>query len=280
MEHGFILGIGFGIIAALCMNIGKGVQKQKVHVFLQGRKMFTKPHRRDLYIWLLGLGLTASAAVPYSVGLMLSKSPSAISSMTGVGLIGLSIYALKVIGERMGRTDYIGMALVIVGTSVLAYLGSDGSLTVRRFEVLPLVLTVAGLVLAATAGCLLALRFRRIHGLAYGLAAGLCIGLAIFIGDAGLVRAGGSLSGQLNTAYPYFALLFAGSATAVTQFGFLRGRALEVVPSVNAATVMTPLILEVAIYGDVPPWSQLAMIAVILAGVLLLSLGAAAKVSK
>ena len=44
--------------------------------------------------------------------------------MTGVGLIGLTIYAVKVIGEQIGALDGLGMLLVIVGTSVLGCLGA------------------------------------------------------------------------------------------------------------------------------------------------------------
>ncbi len=277
MDSGFIFGILFGILAALMMNIGKGVQKQKVGVFLHGRRMFARPQRRDLFIWLLGLAITAGAALPYSVGLMLSKSPSAIAAMTGVGLIGLTLYALKVIGEPMGRTDVLGMALVVVGTSVLALLGAEHPIGARQLDDGQLVWAAAGMVLLCAAGCLAALRWRRIHGMVYGLAAGACIGLAIFLGDAGLVRAGGSLSGQLTTPYPYIALLFAATATAVTQLGFLRGRALEVVPAVNAAAVITPLLLEAGLYADPPPMAQLGIIGLILIGVLLLSTGAAVR---
>ena len=64
MEGSVLLGIVLAIIGSTNLNVGKGVQKQKVHVFLEGRKMLRTPHRRDLGIWLLGLLLTATAAVP------------------------------------------------------------------------------------------------------------------------------------------------------------------------------------------------------------------------
>jgi hypothetical protein len=85
------------------------------------------------------------------------------------------------------------------------------------------------------------------------------------------------LSGQFLTPYPYVAIFFAATATAVTQIGFLRGRAVEVVPSVNAAIILSPLILEGIIYRQLPSGSILAFVAVVVAGVLLLSTGAAAR---
>ncbi len=277
MNVEFIFGVLLGILAALLLNIGKGVQKLKVHVFLQGRRMFSKEHRWDLAIWILGFLMTASAAVPYSIGLMLSKSPSTVSAMTGVGLIGLSIFAVLVIGEKLRSRDWLGILLVVVGTSVLAYLGAGKEAQVKQFLDRSLVVTVTALVLTAAIACIAAFRLRKLHGMTFGLAAGLSIGLAIFIADAGLVRSGDSLSGQFLTPYPYIAILFAATATAVTQVGFLRGRAVEVVPSVNAAIILSPLILEAIIYRQLPPLPIIFLVALILAGVLLLSTGAAAR---
>jgi drug/metabolite transporter (DMT)-like permease len=277
MNVEFIFGVLLGILAALMLNLGKGVQKLKVRVFLQGRRMFSKTHRWDLGIWILGFLMTAAAAVPYSIGLMLSKSPSTVSAMTGVGLIGLSIFAVLVIGEKLRPRDWLGILLVVVGTSVLASLGAAKQAQAKQFLDRSLVITVAVLVITATVACITAFRLRKLHGMTFGLAAGLSIGLAIFIADAGLVRSGDSLSGQFLTPYPYIAILFAATATAVTQVGFLRGRAVEVVPSVNAAIILTPLILEAIIYRQLPQLIIILLVSIIVAGVLFLSTGAAAR---
>ncbi len=260
------------------LNIGKGIQKQKVHVFLKGRRMLAKGNRADLGIWILGLALTAAAALPYSLGLVYSKSPSTISAMTGVGLIGLLAYALWVIGEKIRIKDGLGIGLVIIGTSLLAYSGAGGDHPARHFANISLAVTVGIMLVVAAGGCILAWRSRKLHGVTFGLSAGLCIGVAIFLADAGLVRSGGSLSGLLDTPYPLLALAFAVAAVIGTQLGFLRGRALEVVPAVNAATILTPLLLEIVIYRVCPSVLKLALIAVILAGVFLLSGGTLRKV--
>ncbi|HUU03978.1 MAG TPA: hypothetical protein VM425_21255 [Myxococcota bacterium] len=278
MNHAFIIGVLFGILAALMLNIGKGIQKQKVHVFLKGRRMLAKGNRADLGIWILGLSLTAAAALPYSLGLVYSKSPSTISAMTGVGLIGLLAYALWVIGEKIRIQDGLGIGLVIIGTSLLAYSGAGDDHPARHFANISLAVTVGVMLVVAAGGCILAWRSRKLHGVTFGLSAGLCIGVAIFLADAGLVRSGGSLSGLLDTPYPLLALAFAVAAVISTQLGFLRGRALEVVPAVNAATILTPMVLEIVVYGVCPSVFKLVLIAVILAGVFLLSGGTLSKV--
>jgi len=100
------------------------------------------------------------------------------------------------------------------------------------------------------------------------------------LADVALVRAGGDFFGQLSNPFPYIALSFGICATVVTQFGFLRARALEVVPAVNSAAIITPLVLEVIIYEAWPDLTQFLLIAVIVTGVYILSVGAAARVSE
>jgi len=279
MNTTFILGLCCGIGGALLLNVGKGVQKWKVHVLLTGRQMLRPPNRREFFIWLFGLLMTISAALPYSLGLHFSKSPSSIGAMTGVGLIGLVIFALVVIGERPGLADRVGIALVVVGTSSLGYFGAMRDLTERIINNVLLFSVALPLLIVAVAFCLSALRWRRLHGIAFGTTAGLCLGLGIFLGDIALMKGGEQFSAQLHTPYPYVAYSFCILAAAVTQLGFLRGRALEVVPAVNSATILTPLLLEIAIYHICPRPLELLLIGVIVVGVMLLSRGAAARVS-
>ena len=95
MNSSFVLGVLLGILGALLMNVGKGVQKSRVHVLLHGRGMVAPQHRRDLWIWLAGMAMTVGSAVPFAAGIWLSGSPSTIAAMTGVGLVGLTIFASR-----------------------------------------------------------------------------------------------------------------------------------------------------------------------------------------
>ena len=264
------------------LNVGKGVQKQKVHVFLQGRGMFRPPYRRDLGIWLIGFAMTTSAMLFFPLGVYLSDSPSAISSMTGIGLIGLLLYAVFVIGERTSLMDAVGIVLVIFGTMALGYLGSVRELPTRQFDDGTLVWAISIALSALAVICLVAWRWwRSIHGVSFGMAAGLLIGTGIFLTDCAQVRAGESFLTQLQTTpYLYVAFVFAIAATVVTQLGFLRGRALEVVPGVNSATILSPLVFEIFVYRSMPVAVDLFFIGAILAGVFLLSTGTAARVSE
>lgn len=274
MNADFILGMIFGMVAALMLNIGKGVQKQKVRVFLHGRRMLSAPHRRELGIWLVGFGLTVGAALPYCLGLKLTGSPSTISAMTGVGLVGLVFYAFKVIGEKIRAVDAVGIALVVMGTTFLGYHNAGQEMAERVVAGLPMIRIIVIIVLAAGSACLLALFFRRIHGVVFGSTAGICVGIALCCGDVALLRVG---TAQPAALFIIGAIMFSLVATVVTQLGFFRGRAIEVVPAVNSAIVLTPLLLEIVVYQDHPPPATFPFIAMILVAVFMLSRGAAAQ---
>jgi hypothetical protein len=279
MNTTFFLGALLGAVGALSINVGKGVQKLKVHVLREGWGMLSARHRRDLGVWLLGMGLTATAAVPVSLGMKLTESPSTVGAMTGVGLIGLVIFASRVVGEPISRRDGLGILLVVVGTSALGYLGGLQPPPARSFETWPLVRALAIPASVGVVACVLARLAPRLHSVAWGGLAGICLGSSFFLADAALVEAGGDFVGQLSNPYPYVAFVVGLGAMVTTQIGFLEGRALEVVPAVNSAAIVTPICLEALLYARYPRPLAAALIAAVVAGVYLLSTGTAVKVS-
>lgn len=278
MNLSFLIGITIGMFAALMMNIGKGVQKQKVHIFLEGWAAFSTENRKDLHIWLVGLSMTALAGVFFSLALKHSSSPSSVSAMTGVGLVGLTLYAIKVIGEHLRRIEAIGIGLVVIGTSALGYLGGTKALIEGLTDFSLKAPIVFLIFLIAILSCI-GLFIKRFYGMAFGVASGILVGLALFIGDVALVVSDRSIIMQLFTPYPYLAMFIGTLGMLFTQIGFLRARALEVVPCVNSAIILTPLVLEVVIYGVMPDPESILFTLVIVTGVVFLSTGSAAKVS-
>lgn len=277
MSGTIIGGALLGALAAVMLNVGKGVQKQKVQVLLRGWSMFGRAHRGDLSIWLLGVAMTAGAAVPYAAGIRLSGSPSLIGAMTGVGLIGLAVFAVRVIGERFTRRDAFGMVLVIVGTSALSALGASAG--VERPVLVGGELT-SGLVTFAVlgiAGIALGWASRRFAGLAFGAVAGGCIGTSFVLADAAFNVGGDAVAAALTTPQAVGAIGLMLGALIITQFGFFRGRALVVVPAVAVGSIVTPLIFEGAAYGRVPGTLQILLVLMLVAGVISLATGAAGK---
>lgn len=92
-----------------------------------------------------------------------------------------------------------------------------------------------------------------------------------------LVKSGGSFLGQLLNPFPYLAIGIGTSGMVLTQVGFFKGRALEVVPATNAVQIVFPMYLEVAVYGRPMTGLKVVLTVLVTAGVILLSTGAAAK---
>ena len=121
IDERLILGLVLGIFGSMFLNVGKGVQKQKVQVLKQGRKMFSAAHRKDFLIWLLGILMTIAAAGFYSASLKFTDRSSLVSSLSGIGLVGLLLYAWLVLKESIGFREIFSSALIILGTGMVSY---------------------------------------------------------------------------------------------------------------------------------------------------------------
>jgi len=273
----FVIGVSLGVLASLLLNLGKGVQKLKLADLLAGPGFFKRESRRDLLGWFIGLLMSFGASFPYAFGLKLSHSPSAMSSVSGVGLIGLAIFAVRVIGEPLGRRDLVGMALVVLATSAIGYLGALRPEVANSATDAGVLLAAGAVTLPMALLCLASLRYRAIWGVAFGSAAGASIGMALFLFDAALQRTNGTFSGLVWTPFSYLALVPGTAATVLTQFGFARAPALVVVPAVSCSTILAPWLLEAVAYGTRPDLPTVGLLAMALAGVVCLSTGAAAR---
>ena len=96
------LGMLMAILASANLNVGKGVQKWKVRVLGKGRAMFRRENLGDLGIWMIGFVLTASAVPLFSFALNFTTKPSQVSSLNGVGMIGLVLFAEPRMRAREG----------------------------------------------------------------------------------------------------------------------------------------------------------------------------------
>jgi len=243
--------------------------------------MFRPPHRRSLLWWIVGLFMSGSALFFFPLAVFLSNNPSAVSSMTGIGLIGLLLFAVYVIGEEVSAMDLIGVMLIVLGTSTLGYLGTLQTMVEPTFSDRTLFFTITGATAIFAALCVMAyVRWPAIHGVSFGATAGFMIGAGIFLADTAQLRGSESFLAKIQIPHLWVAFAFAILALVVTQFGFLRSRALEVVPATNSAILLAPPLLEMVVYRTYPTATESLLTVVILAGVFLLSIGAAARISE
>ena len=270
MDSSLILTIFLGSLAASALNIGKGIQKLKVHVLLKGFGVFSAENRRDFSIWLLGVFLALSSTAFYSLSMKVSDKPSTVSSLVGVGLIALVVFARFVLKEKVGLREIAGATLIIAGTTILtAY---DANINAPEGFILKELLKYTGFALIIYLALIpYTLLTGKMHGLIFGSLAGIFIGIGLFIADVALVESGGSLLGQFKNPYPYIAFLAAVGAFSVTQLAFFRGRAVVVVPCINSFAILIPLYLEFFIYNIRLYSIQYVGIITVVIGVVILS---------
>jgi len=270
MDTALLAGIVVAALAATFLNVGKGVQKMKVEVLKQGRRVLRPEHRRDFGIWVIGFLMTASASGLYSYALKLTDKAGLVSAMSGLGLVGLVIFAALVLKERFGRREQLGTAAIVAGTVLVSYFNQpipfDPDYPIRR-----LLIISGGVVVVTLVACLIAWKTGRLFGFVFGATAGCYIAIAMVLGDVALIEAGNDFLGQLSNPYPYAAITIGTAALAITQLAFFRGRALLVVPTINSLMIGGPPILEYAVVGTALTTEQLVGMAVIVVGVVVLT---------
>jgi drug/metabolite transporter (DMT)-like permease len=270
MENTFWIGVLLAIFASTSLNIGKALQKWKVSVLGKGKAMFAKENRGDFTIWIIGLAMTASCSIIYSLALKYSDKSSIVSSLNGVGMIGLVLFCWLVLKEKIGFQELGGALLVLIGTTVMGYFDKVPEQG-QQFYLDKFLYAAGTMLIILVPLAVLSWKTKKMHGLIFGALAGTILGMCLILGDMALVRAGNSFLGQLNYGYPYAAVLGGAFALTATQFAFWRAPAMIVIPTINAFMILSPVVLEYFTFGTVLEIPQYGGIAIITAGAVFLT---------
>lgn len=272
MDTSLLTGLGVAATASTLLNVGKGVQKMKVHVLKKGRAAFHPENRRDLGIWLFGMLMTGVASALFSYALKLTDKAGMVSATGGLGIVGLVLFATFVLDERFGPREGFGAAAVVAGTALLGYFDRP-SVPAIDYPLARLIVVDASIVVIMAVLCLWSWKTNRLHSLIFGATAGLLIAVSFVLADLALIQAGNSFFGQLANPFPYIALTIGGGALVTTQLAFFRGRAMVVVPTINSAMIAGPPLIEYLVLGTRLAAMQLVGLGVIVAGVVVLTTG-------
>jgi len=270
MEGAFGLAIILAILASLNMNVGKAIQKWKVSVLGKGRAMFAPENRRDFTIWAFGILLTISCTPLFSLALNNTDQPSLVSSMNGVGMIGLVLFAWLVLKERIGRQEIAGAVAVFIGTTVMGVFEKQPE-PGQGVALEGFVFIFAVLLAVLGPAAYWSWRTRKAHGVTFGTLVGMLMGTAVILGKLALVQAGNDFWGQLRNPYPYAALLVGLAALILTQLAFWRSAAMVVVPTINSVMILTPAVIQYFALNQKMQPAQYAAVAIIVTGVILLT---------
>lgn len=250
------LAILLGILSTIQVHLAKALQRQGIEVFDQIRARLRRTGEaverdaRKPVIYTVGVVLNNTVFI-YPLIAQQHAPPAVFTSMFGVGLVALMLYAWKVLREPITREVALGAAAIVAGTLLVGVESlrhgeyDRAGMAVRPTLALAAASFAVGMALALAAG---RRRDARLIGVAFGFFAGVCGGLDPFLkgvaqnmsGQAQFIPT--SLPGLL-IFLPSFLIGFLGFV--ITQVGFARRAPASVlVPVYNATYILLPALLQ------------------------------------
>lgn len=270
MDTSLLIAIMLGTLASLSLNIGKGIQKWKVDVLKHKLKALRPENRKEFMGWLIGTVLTIIAGPLYSIAFKYSDQPSIVTSLGGIGLIGVLIFSKIVLKEHITKVKIIGGILIIIGTVLVNYFATKNTEGLS-FESSIFINIGIGFAFLFSMIAAIAFIWKPFTGKALAIAAGACLGMSMILADVALVSSGGDLIAQFKNFYIYVALLCGNFAFIITQFALMKEDGSIVIPIIHSLIILISVIMEYVIYSSILANIQLVGIVVIILGVFLLT---------
>ena len=282
MSAELLLGLGLALISTVVLDVGYLLQQRDAaglpdvrlsHPFIALRGFLGA--RR----WLIGVGLTGIGFFLYLAALVFADL-SLVQTASASGVALLAVIAVRWFGQRLSRTEVLGVTLAALGLAALglSLIGHDdeGNSHVSH---LGLALWIGGSVVIAAVLFLPVTRRVISAGVAAGLAAGFVYGAAD-ISVKGCMEELPShfdIVDVLSSPLLWVLLVLYGVGFALQQLAFQRGDAVAAIGAMVAATNASPIAAGVVVFGDALPDTpaglalRLAGFALAIAGSILLA---------
>jgi drug/metabolite transporter (DMT)-like permease len=281
IESNFAIGILIGVFASVSLNLGKGVQRIGAETLGKGilKKWKENPEeRRKIIIWLVGTLMTAIAAVLQFAGQMFLQPSSIFVALSGIGIIAVVLFAARIIKERIAPLQVIGIAIIIIGTTLLGidYPIITEPLPSIDFAVYALVVTVI-----ATGLVVYSVKTKRGYGIVFGSIAGLFNGFAAVATAFSVSTGEHDLAASLLNVWLLVSIAIGQCAFWTTQLAFKKGgNASLVVPAMSSFLIIVPFINDVFIYRlPLGPYQYFAFLLNII-GIIVLCVSSAAGLNR
>ncbi len=270
-----------GILSTIQTHLAKALERQGIEVFEQIKAALQRSGRtvegglKKPVIYIVGLILNntvfiwAVLAQPYG-------PPALFSSMFGMGLVFLMVYAAAVMKEKISPLEIAGASAIVAGTLVIGIENIPRSNMDRFTMNLSAMLVAQGIWLVLSLAFVFAASRTSSLGLialAFGLLAGGLGSLDPFFVGVGQNfggRPGLLPSNSIGTIFFVSSFGIGFLAFLVTQIGFARKvRASLLVPSYNAAYIGLPVLWQVLLLpGYHLSWLTAAGLLLLISGVL------------
>lgn len=280
-----VIGIAIMLVSTSMMNLGAVLQKKAVDQLpsFDGRPLLQSIRGvLGAPLWLIGWLMTTSAMVLNMVALGYADI-SVIQPLNGFGLVVLALFSWKLLGEKITKLTLVGIAAVVVGVALIgatvpesrAFANADEILS--SYTHLGAIVAISTIVVVILVFWTLAKRIQSIAGILYAFVGASCsvTGLTFSKGLFGLFNVAGF--GASLALWPTYVLAvvmlgFSTLALMLQTMSFQKGRAVVVTPVFAATSVVLPLAMGLAVFGESVAWLTLVAVLFIVVGVIFLGM--------
>ncbi len=129
----YFLGILFALLAGLVVYIGVIMQKHVINKHSNDPKFIISLAKSPIWIMGLLLQVVIGGLVFYFIAIIFI-GPALVPGFMSVGLIILALGSVKILNEKLGKEEILGILLMIAGVSFLGF--SNLSIDVSTFIIL------------------------------------------------------------------------------------------------------------------------------------------------
>lgn len=277
----------FGLIGTVLFHLGKGMQKRGIgFIRVVGNRAarrslkgsFTPQEIRTGSIYITGI-IINNSLILWILLANIYAPPSYFSSVFGIGIIALVIYARFLLEETITGINYFGMTLIVFGTVML------GVESIRRVElsIADANLTALWIIIAAylifsiiSVGVMLKISRPYLIGISFGLFTGGMASLDPVL--KGVAQNYGGIPGIVPSTMEgwgifFFSFLFASASFIGTQWGFMKNSPASIqVPVASSVYVCFPIMIQgITLPGfKITPFTIAGMLSVV-GGILFLT---------
>ncbi|NVM19973.1 MAG: hypothetical protein HWN80_19895 [Candidatus Lokiarchaeota archaeon] len=259
----YFIGIILALIAGIIVQIGVLIQKYVINKHSNDPKFIRSLVKSPLWILGLLLQVIIGGLGFYFIAIILI-GPALVPGLMAVGLIVLAVGSIKILNEKLGKEEIIGILLMIAGVTLLGL--SELTIDVFTFNIFDsgfifriIGFSITFLFLATTLE-IIRRKYAKNKGLLLAIEAGLILSLNTVWASPGSTVVAHIVDGVIVEEEIIFGiiiliviLLIVALGITVGQISLKYGQANVLVPLTNVPIQVIPVIAFFIVFLSMPP---------------------------